>query len=58
MTTRAVWLDYEKYRAEDDRGSLHDWLKQSDDSPMYVHTLRSTSAFTYCRGEPQKVHYT
>ena len=47
MTTRAVWLDYEKYRAEDDGGSLDDWLKQSDDGPMFVHTLRSTSAFAY-----------
>jgi hypothetical protein len=47
MATRAVWQDFEKYRAEDDGGSLDDWIKQADDGPMFVHTLRSTSAFAY-----------
>jgi hypothetical protein len=47
MTTRAVWLDFERYRAEDDGSSLNDWIRQSDDGPMFVHTLRSTSNFAH-----------
>jgi hypothetical protein len=47
MATRAVWLDFEKYRAEGDDHSLDDWIKQSDDGPMFVHTLRATSQFAY-----------
>ncbi|MBI3699426.1 MAG: hypothetical protein HY242_03135 [Afipia sp.] len=47
MATRAVLLDFQQYVAEDEGGSLEDWIKQSDDGPMFVHTLRSTSQFAY-----------
>jgi hypothetical protein len=47
MATRAVWLDFEKYREEEGGERLEDWIRQSDDGPMFVHTLRSTSRFAY-----------
>lgn len=47
MATRAVWQDFENYRAADGGTSLEEWIIQSDDGPMFVHTLRSTSEFAY-----------
>ena len=48
MATRAVWLDYEMYRTDGEDGkSFENWLLQADDGPMFVNTLRSTSAFAY-----------
>lgn len=47
MATRAVWLDFEKYRAESDDRSFDGRLTQADDGPMFVHTLRAISQFAY-----------
>jgi hypothetical protein len=45
MVTRDVWLDFERYSKEEgENGSLANWLKQSDDGPWFVHTLRTTEA--------------
>jgi hypothetical protein len=43
----AVWSDFEKYRQEEGGERLEDWIKQSDDGPMFVHTLRAVSQFAY-----------
>jgi hypothetical protein len=48
MVTREVWLDFEKYKAEQQKPiDFENWIIQADDGPMFVNSLRSTASFAY-----------